>query len=113
MFGTGRRSSVEIDVEKVLDVTTLLSSGAGAAGPTSSSNRGCDRVFGRVLTLLLDGGALDSLSAEAALANKRLRWFVVNRSQGRKLGEETLEENGRETGNCGGDGWFLSEDDIL
>ena len=65
------------------------------------------------MALLLDGGALDGLGAEAALADEGLRGLVVDRGEGGELGEELLEEDGREAGDGCGDGGFWGEDDVL
>ncbi len=44
------------------------------------------------LALLLDGCPLDLVGAEAALAHERLRRFVIDRCERRKLAEQLLEE---------------------
>jgi hypothetical protein len=38
---------------------------------------------------------------------------VVDRGKGGELGEELFQEDGREAGDGGGDGWFLGKDDVL
>lgn len=65
------------------------------------------------MALLLDGGTLDGLGAEAALADEGLRGFVVDGGEGGELSEKLLEEDRREAGDGCGDGGFLGEDDVL
>jgi hypothetical protein len=65
------------------------------------------------LALFLDGGALDGLGAEAALADERLGRLVVDRGERGELRQELLEQDGGEAGDGGGDGGLLGEDDVL
>lgn len=71
-----RRAAIKVDVEEVLNV--VLGTGAVGGG---GGGRGGNGVLGCVLALFENGGALDGLGAEPALANKRLGGLVVNRGQ--------------------------------
>lgn len=56
---------------------------------------------------------LDGVSAEAAVADERLRGLVVDGCEGGDFVEELLEEHGRQRGHRGGDGRLVGEDDGL
>lgn len=100
MLSASRSAAVKVDVEKVLDVVLLAALG-------SSSDRRGNGVLGGVLALFLDGGALDLVGAEAALADERLGRLVVNGCKSRKLGKKLFEEDGRERCYCCRNGRLL------
>jgi hypothetical protein len=111
LLGTRRRGAIEIDIQQILHIVLRRASAIGR--PPDCSDRRSDGVFGKVLALFLDGGALDGLGAEAALADEGLGGLVVDRGEGGELGEELLEEDGREEGEGCRNGGFLGEDDVL
>ena len=90
-FSRGR-GTVKVNIEKILNVVLGTNSSVGGGG---SGNRGGDGVFGKVLTLFLDGSTLDSLGTETSLADEGLRWLVVDRRKGGKLAQELLEKDWR------------------
>lgn len=65
------------------------------------------------MALFLDGGALDLIGAEAALADERLGRLVVDGGESGKLGKKLFEEDGREGCYCCRNGGLLRENDAL
>lgn len=106
MLCAGGGAAVKVDVEKVLNVVLLAALSSGSDG------RG-NGVLGGVLALFLDGGALDLVGAEAALADEGLGRLVVDRGESGKLGKELFEEDGREGCYCCRNGGLLGENDAL
>ena len=111
VLGTGWGSAIEVDVQEVLNIA--LGGAAGAIGRVCRCHRRGNGVLCEVLLLFLDGSALNSVGAVAALADKRLGRLVVDRCKSGEFGEELFEEDRWETGNRGGDGWLLRENDVL
>ena len=80
---TRRRGPIEIDIQQILHIVLRRASAIGR--PPDCSDRRSDGVFGKVLALFLDGGALDGLGAEAALADEGLGGLVIDRGEGGEL----------------------------
>ena len=110
LLRTSRRSPVKVDIQQILDIALLRAGGRRAVG---RGDRRGDGVLSGVLALFLDGGALDGLGAEAALADEGLGGLVVDRGKGGEFREEGFEEDWGEGADGGGDGGFLGEDDAL
>lgn len=110
---TCRSRAIKIDIQQVLDIALLRATARAVGGGSRGCYRCRDGVLGGVLPLLLNGGALDGFGAEAALADERLRWLVVDRGESGEFRQEMFQEDGRQAGDGGGDGGFLGEDNVL